>query len=339
MAVQTPKQKSRIKSQIECPTGVLSFQRMFPDELACIRYLEKIRWPNGFVCEKCSKASKPIRLKTRPRVLKCRICYYQSSATAGTVMHRSKTSIHAWFWAAYFVSTQTPGISALELQKKLEFSRYETAFQMLHKLRATMVRPDRDRIGSEWPLEFDIINIGGKSKSGIQGKTDQVPVMIAVEICRHDVRDAKTKKIKKRGLAGRLRLKHVSNKAASSVDLFAAECIEPGAVIISDDGSAFTNLKTKYKHRPVTMNGDREKMDAHLPMLSRVTANLKTWLDGTFHGVREKHLQTYLNEYMFRFNRRFYRATSFRTLLGLGTAQPGLTYRQVYAAETVGKKS
>ena len=94
-------------------------------------------------------------------------------------MHRSKTSIHVWFWAAYLVATQTPDVSALELQKKLGIKRYETAFQLLHKLRATMVRPDRDKIGAEWPLELDIVFVGGKHRSGVQGKTDQAPVIIA----------------------------------------------------------------------------------------------------------------------------------------------------------------
>ncbi|MGK5082317.1 transposase, partial [Bdellovibrionota bacterium FG-1] len=91
--------------------------------------------------------------------------------------------------------------------------------------------------------------------------------------------------------------------------------------------------------RPVPMRGDRVKMDKHLPMISRVTANLKTWIDGTFHGVDKQHLQTYLNEFMFRFNRRFYRAVSFRTLLGLGTLRPGLTYREVYSVARSAKSS
>lgn len=312
---------------------------MFPDETSCLRYLERIRWPSGFICEKCNGTGEPFRIVARPRVLKCRSCHHESSVTAETFMHRSKTSIHVWFWAAYLVATQTPGISALELQKKLGIARYETAFQLLHKLRAAMVRPGRDRIGTEWPIELDIVYIGGKHKSGVQGKTDQVPVIIAVEIRRREVRDPKTDKIIKRALAGRIRIKQLSNKTAASVDQFATDCIAPSAVIVSDDGTEFTNLNLSYKHRPVPMRGDRTKMDSCLPMISRVTANLKTWLDGTFHGVGKKHLQTYLNEYMFRFNRRFYRSTSFRTLLGLGALHAGLTYREVYGVTQPRKNS
>ena len=317
----------------EYPLNILDFQRMFPDEGACLTYLEKLRWPKGFACENCSIVGEPFRITSRPRVLKCRSCHYESSVTAGTMTHRSKINIHVWFWAAYFVSTQTPGISALELQKKLGIKCYETAFQLLHKLRAAMIRPDRDKIGVEWPLEMDIVYLGGRTKSGIQGKTNQRPVIMAVEIRRKEVRHAKTGKILKRALAGRLRLQRVPDKSADSVDRFVKECIAPGAVIISDDGKEFTNLRSLgYDHRPVPMQGNREKMDIYLPMISRVTANLKIWIDGTFHGVRKQHLQAYLNEFVFRFNRRFYRSISFQKLLGLGTVRQGQTYNETYAA-------
>jgi hypothetical protein len=139
------------------------------------------------------------------------------------------------------------------------------------------------------------------------------------------------KKITKHGLAGRVRLLKLPNKAADSIDKFVINCIAQGATIVSDDGTEFTNLKSLgFDHRPVPMRGDREKMDKHLPMISRVTVNLKTWIDGTFHSVGQKHLQAYLSEFMFRFNRRFYRSTSFRTLLGFGILYSGRTYKEVY---------
>lgn len=330
MQTETKKMSSRINSPPECPITLLDFQRMFSDETACLRYLEKMRWPSGFVCEKCSVAEEPFRFSARPRVLKCRSCHEDSSVTAGTIMHRSKTNILVWFWAAYLIATQTPGVSALELQKRLGIDRYETAFQILHKLRAAMVRPGRDKIGSEWPIELDIVYVGGKHKGGVKGATYQVPVIIAVEIRRPEVRDPKTRKLK-RALAGRIRMQVLPDKSATAVDSFAKECISPGAAIVSDGGTEFTNLNDlKFKHQPVAMRGDRAKMDAHLPMTSRVTANLKTWIDGTFHGVGKQHLQTYLNEFTFRFNRRFFRALSFRTLLGLGTLNTAVTYQAVY---------
>lgn len=315
------------------PVTYLDFQRMFPDENACLRYLEKMRWPHGFMCSQCSIAGEPFQFAARPKVLKCKACHQDSSVTAGTVMHRSKTNIHIWFWAIYLVATQNPGVSALELQSRFGITRYETAYQLLHKLRAAMVRPGRDSIGAEWPLELDIVYVGGKYKSGVQGKTDQTPVILAVEIRRKEVRNPKTKKIVKRALAGRIRLHALPDKSAASVNKFVQENIAPGATIISDDGTEFSNLLALgFKHRPVPMRGDREKMDKYLPLISRVTTNLKTWIDGTFHGVRKKHLQAYLNEYMFRFNRRFHRGVSFRSLISIGMLNSGLTYQEIYDA-------
>ena len=136
-------QDPQSNSSLQYPITLLDFQSMFPDELSCLAYLEKICWPNGFTCKKCATKGEPFRLSAYHRKLKCRSCYHLESVTSDTVMHRSKTSIHVWFWAAYLVATQTPGISALELQKKLGIKRYETAFQILHKLRDVMVRPDR----------------------------------------------------------------------------------------------------------------------------------------------------------------------------------------------------
>lgn len=324
-------QKNDIKKSINCPMNILEFQKMFPNEASCLKYLERARWPNGFACSKCSIVGEPFRISKRLRVLVCKSCRYETSVTAGTVMHRSKTDILVWFWAAHLVSTQTPGVSALELQKKLGIDRYETAFQMLHKLRSAMVRPNRDKIGEEWPLELDVVYIGGKTKSGISGKTSQTPVIIAVEIRQREIRDPITKKIKKRAQAGRIRLQILPNKMAVNVNQFTQNCIAPGASIVSDDGAEFSSLnKLGFKHEAVAMRGDKIKMDSTLPMISVVTANLKTWIDGTFHGVIKKHLQSYLDEFMFRFNRRFYRAVSFRSLLELGTLTPGVTYKAVY---------
>ena len=333
LCMQNKNQDSIVQVNLisENPKTYLDFQRMFPDEMSCIMYFENMRWPKGFVCERCLVNSDPYRFTARPKVLKCRSCLQDTSITAGTVMHRSKTSIHIWFWAAYLISAQTPGVSALELQKRLGIKRYETAFQLLHKLRAIMVRPDRDKIGEEWPLELDIVFIGGKTKSGIQGKTDQIPVIISVEIRKKESRCLKTNKLIWRAQAGRTRIQTLPDKSSSSVDAFVKECIYPGAVISSDGGTEFTNLRSLgFDHRPEAMLGNKDKMDSYLPMISRVTANLKTWIDGIFHGVGKHHMQTYLNEFMFRFNRRFYRDVSFRNLLGLGTQHSGVSYKEIY---------
>ena len=122
------------------------FQRLFPGDAACAEYLEKVRWGDGFVCPHCGVTGEPFRISTRPGVLACRNCRRQTGLTVGTVMERSHTPLSTWFWAAYLVASQTQGMSAVQFQRQLGLTRYETAFQILHKLRAGMVR--RTRIAS-----------------------------------------------------------------------------------------------------------------------------------------------------------------------------------------------
>jgi hypothetical protein len=122
-------------------TNPLAVHRMVPKEAACLQYLEQLRWPGGFACEKCGTVGEPFRLATRPPVLKCCCCHHETSVTAGTVVHRTKTQLHMWFWAAYLVATQTPGVAAPEMQNRLGMARYETAFPLLYKLRAARCGP------------------------------------------------------------------------------------------------------------------------------------------------------------------------------------------------------
>src|SRR5271156_4892395 len=135
------------RGDLRLPQSLPEFQRLFPDDAACAAYLEKTRWSGGFVCPHGQASGEPFRFANRPGILRCRTCRRDTGLTVGTVMARSHTPLSAWFWSAYLVSSQTPGMSAVQLQRQLGLSRYETAFQILHKLRAGMVRPDQDRIG------------------------------------------------------------------------------------------------------------------------------------------------------------------------------------------------
>ncbi len=341
--------KARTNPLPDFPENLLEFQQMFPNETACIDYLIAVRWPEGFTCSKCGAVDEPYRVQTRPRSLKCRACLYETSVTAHTILHRTKTSLHVWFWAASLVATSTPGMSALEAQKKLGIPRYETAFQMLHKLRAGMARPAWDKIGTEYAVELDIAWIGGKHKGKGEAppdggrrpyrKTKKVPVVIAIEVIPGKppatgatTRSGKPKTQKFYG--GRVRLRQIPNKSAETIAKFAEDWIAPGAVILSDAGAEYALLeKLGYKHEPLALRGEPEAAEAWIPLVHLVIGNLKAWLIGTFHGVRKKHLQNYLNEYAFRFNRRFTRALSFRSLLGLSAEQEGPTYRALYDGE------
>src|SRR5208282_3361628 len=168
---------------VASPTSLPEFQRVFPDDAACARYLESMRWPDGFSCPKCGRAGEPYRFATRSSVvLRCRSCKTNTSLTAGTVMQSSHTPLSTWFWGAYLMTTQVPGQSAVQFQRQLALSRYETAFQILHKLRAGMVRPERDTIGSEHPVEVDECLVGGETRGEGRGIHHKTLVVGAVEV-------------------------------------------------------------------------------------------------------------------------------------------------------------
>lgn len=326
------------------PKTLLEFQHFFPDESACARHLEEIRWPEGFQCSACGVVGEPWRLQARPRVLECCHCGYQTSLTAGTVMHGSRQQLHIWFWAAYLVTTQTPGMSALQFQKQLGLGRYETAFQMLHKLRAAMVRPDRDGIGGEWPVEVDEAWIGGATQGEGRGRHHKALVVGAVEVRPRSKAPEPEPNIptgqakpKQRGghgrsiIAGRLRLQVVSGRSQKELEPFVLSAVTPGSVIRTDGWIGYDNVaKLGYDHYPLAIQCDQARTEAHLPMIHIVFGNLQAWLLGCHHGVSPKHLQSYLDEFVFRFNRRFWPKVAFDSVLKIAARVEAQTYRELY---------
>ena len=318
----------------------------FPSDEVCAGYLEKLRWPEGFVCPKCRAAGAPYRFPKRATVvLRCRTCKANVSLTAGTVMQGSHTPLTTWFWAAYLMTTQTPGQSALQFQRQLGLSRYETAFQILHKLRAGMVRPDRDPIGSQYPVEVDETLVGGETRGQGRGVHHKATVVGAVEVRRRGGSESAASGatsdpigavvINKRAIyAGRVRLRIVSGRGATGLIAFVKDCVAPAAIVRTDGWSGYDELRTLgYRHQAVVLDGDPQRTESHLPMIHRAFSNLKTWLMGTHHGVSKQHLQAYLNEYSFRFNRRFYPMTAFNSILGLAVHSVPPTYSGLYAGK------
>ncbi len=161
------------------PKTVLEFQRRFATEDACLRYLIDSRWPDGFVCPRCRW--REAYWKAPRKLFQCKVCGYQTSVTAGTVLHRSKMPLVQWFWAAYLVTTHTPGLSALQFARQIGLKNYETAFQMLHKLRAAMVKEGQARLSGT--VEVDECYIGGERHGkGGRGALGKVLVAGAVEV-------------------------------------------------------------------------------------------------------------------------------------------------------------
>ena len=169
------------RADLPFPHSLPEFQRLFPDDAACAAYLEKARWGDGFACPHCGTAGEPFHFENRPGVLRCRKCRQNTGLTVGTVMERSHTPLNVWFWAAYLVASQTPGMSAVQFQRQLGLSRYETAFQILHKLRSGMVRPNQDRIGGQPKnhVEVDETWVGGRTRGEGRGVHHKVLVSFA----------------------------------------------------------------------------------------------------------------------------------------------------------------
>lgn len=321
------------RGDLPFPSSLPEFQRLFPDEAACAAYLECSRWCDGFICPHCEIADEPRHISTRPKVLRCRHCRRDTSLTAGTVMERTHTPLSVWFWAAYLIASQTPGMSAVQFQRQLGLSRYETAFQILHKLRTGMVRPDQDRIGckSEEHIEADETYIGGRTRGKGRGVHDMTLTAGAVEVRLRKQQGSRNKRRTGR-YAGRVRLAVVSDRSARSLGRFIERTVAPGSTIITDDWSGYAKLAERgYCHTVVAERGNMQVAETFLPIIHLVFSNLKTWLRGTHHGVSPQHLQAYLNEFTFRFNRRFYPFNTFRSLLGIAADVTAPTYSELYA--------
>ena len=244
--------------ELPFPRSLPEFQRLFPDNESCIAYLLRLRWPDGFICPYCETVGIPLRFTNRPSVMRCRKCLCNTGLTVGTVMERSHTPLHIWFWAAYLVASQTTGMSAVQFQRQLGLSRYETAFQILHKLRAGMVRPDQDQIGgiAGEHVEADETWIGGRTRGKGRGVHNKVLVACAVEVKQRKPSSVLNKRRNGR-YAGRVRLAVAPDRSSASLCGFVERSIKKGTSIITDEWSGYSELKIRgFQHLAVAERGD-----------------------------------------------------------------------------------
>ncbi len=329
--------------RLSSPKSLPDFQRVFPGEEACRASLYAARFPNGFVCPQCGWTGDPYRFRNQPDMLRCRSCKRNTRLTAGTLMQKSRLPLCTWFWGAFLVTSLTPGMSARQFQKMLGIQRYETAFNMLHKLRAAMVRPERDPIGSEWPVEVDETYVGGATQGEGRGQHHKTRVGGIVEVRPRkkapgpDPNLPSGQRPKHRGghgrsvIAGRLRLQVLPCRKQETLEPFVLTNVQPGTEVRTDGWTGYDNLqKLGYRHKAVSVGGAHSKADEHLPMIHMVFGNLDAWLLGTHHGVSPKHLQGYLNEFVFRFNRRCWPMVAFDSVLKIAARVDAPTYAGLY---------
>ena len=247
-----------LRGKLPIPGSLPEFQRLIPDEAACATYLERIRWSGGFTCPHCGVFSEPYRIATRPGVFRCRKCRRDTHLTAGTFMEGTHTPLSVWFWAAYLVASQTPGISAVQFQRQLGLLRYETAFQILHKLRIGMVRPDQDRIGGKpgEHVEADETWVGGRTHGEGRGVHHKTLVAAAVEVRQRKPGTKPNPRTSGR-YAGRVRIAVVPDRSSDSLCGFIESVETPGTRIITNDWSSYAGLtKRGYDHMPIAECGD-----------------------------------------------------------------------------------
>lgn len=301
---------------VDYPRTYQEFREWFPDEAACVDYLGVLRWPDGFACPRCGCERS---WRTAKLQWVCARCAQRTSATAGTIFHRSHTPLSTWFAAAWFVTSQKNGVSAAGLQQALGFASYETAWAWLHKLRRAMVRPERELLSGI--VELDETFVGGRTPNGGRG-SDKVPVLVAVE--RLD-----SKRL------GRVRFDIAERPASRQLVDFACASIAPGSTIRTDGAFMLRRLATLgYTHEYVTGYNAPDK-DEVVPGVHLVASLLKRWLAGTLQqAVSRDLLAYYLDEYAFRFNRRNSRARGmlFYRLLQQAVATDPHPLKELYSS-------
>lgn len=310
------------------PRSVGELQAWFSTDVDCLDYLAWLRWPDGFVCPRCGH---PAGWSLGDGRFECARCHSRTSVTAGTIFDRTRTPLTVWFNACWMFTSGKDGISALSLQRTLEIGSYQTAWAMLHRLRSVLVAPGRDRLSGT--VEVDETYIGGE-ESGLRGgraRGKKVLTGIAVE-----VREP-------RGI-GRCRIAPLADASAESLNAFVADHVEPGTKVITDAWQGYSGIdKLGYTHERRSQRAARargEDPGELLPAVHRVASLAKRWLLGTHQGAVDKdHLPSYLNEFVFRFNRRrsSSRGLVFYRMLTLAVGHDPVRYHDLIARKRPAK--
>ncbi len=268
------------------PRTLLELEQRFSTEQACREYLFALRWPQGFICPRCG--ARQAWSMSRGLWL-CGGCRHQASVTAGTIFQNTRLPLVVWFRAIWRVTSQKQGASALSIQRTLGLGSYKNAWAMLHKLRRAMVRPGRDRLAGR--IEVDE-TYWGAEEEGVVGRLTGKKALLIVAAQEDGP-----------GI-GRIRMRRIENLKRQTLHVFVQESVEPGSVIVTDGFAAYRD-PTGYQHETRIVKHSGQTASQLMPRVHRVVSLLKRWRMGTHHGaVGHDHLDYYLDEFTFRFNRR-----------------------------------
>jgi len=282
--------------------NLLEFQETFATEEDCIAYLIEQRWPDGYVCESCGGIEAGYH--TGHRRFQCKYCKRQKSITADTMFHRSHTPLKEWFLAIYLMSQSKKGISTLELQQHLGAKDERRIARIQSLIRQAMgSREDQYRLTGF--VHADDTLFGGKSnrKDGKTGFENKVRVQVTLSL------EEKTDKPKY------LKMKVIPDGEKDTANQAMQQSVVPGSTVWSDGGTNFQELpENGYKHVGFVIH-DKSDHETHFKWLNTVIANAKRFILGTHHSVSPEKLQEYLDEFCYRFNRRFYGSQIFPRVL------------------------
>lgn len=293
--------------------SLFQYQELFGTEEACFKYLIAMRWPNGFKCPKCGH-TEAYTLRRR-KLFQCKSCKHQTSVTAGTVFHKLRQPLTKLFLAIYLISTNKKGISALELQRKIGLKSYQTAWTLQHKLRKAMKSSNSFPLTD--PVEVDETYIGGK-RHGKAGRGAENKALVAVAV---ETRDKKR--------MGRTYLSPIENAGKEELCQFVEKHVKPGTIVKTDGWISYQDLASNYIHKPSKLYSpdDAAKL---LPKVHIIIANAKMWMRGTFNRYpSSKHLERYLEEFQFRFNRRWNIDNIFDSLLERCIQRTTITFAEL----------
>lgn len=270
------------------PKTFEEFLDWFQTEEDCERYLEWVRWPDGFACPRCGKRK---AWRTDRGLWHCSGCHLQTSVTVGTVFEDTRKPLRLWFHVMWLMMAQKTGLSARNLCDAYGFGSYQTAWGWLQKLRSVMIRSGRERLTGR--VEMDETYIGGQ-KEGARGRGAEGKTLVLVAV------EGNATKL------GRVRFRCVHAANAAGIEPFVRDYVEPGTVVVTDGLPAYSGLNAAgFDHRPHVVAQHRDTARQQLDHVHLVISLLKRWLVGTHQGaVAPSHLQAYLDEFAFRFNRR-----------------------------------